>query len=246
MKTFLEILVVLAVIGIVIASLACVWQGWKHRSRSTVRLANGLASGVRPDGKLAKLTDAAITTRYLLYKSGSDVDHVAVAGATDQVIGTVDDLAAAAEELVTVHPLGKGDRTKRMVANGAITAFTKVWQAASGKVGATGTRCVGLTLEAASADLDVIEVLDRAALPNLAGMEVVFAGQRTWAGGVATTENFAVTGVLSTDLVLATWNVVAGTITAIKVAPTADTLTITTSANQANGDKYSYIVLRAA
>lgn len=243
-----NLLVVCAIIGVLIASLAAIWGGWKHRSRNHVRLANGLGTGVREDGTLAKKTDAAITVRHLLYKSGSDVDHVAVAGATDAVIGTVDDLAAAAEELLTVTPLGKGHRTKRMVANAAITAFTRVYQAASGKVAPTGTRCVGIALEAASADLDPIEVLDISALGIIppAGYTMMFAGLRTWAGGAATTENFAVTGVLSTDLVLATWNLQAGTPVAFKIVPTTDTLTITTSANAANGDKYAYFVFRAA
>jgi hypothetical protein len=49
-----------------------------------------------------------------------------------------------------------------MVANGAITANTFVFAAASGKVGATGTVCEGLALEAATADGDIIEVLGMA------------------------------------------------------------------------------------
>lgn len=237
MNTILGILTVLTVIALLFASL--VYAGKRQRAR----LAN-IAEGTHEES-IFMLTDGAITARHLLYKSGSDASHIAASGATDLALGTVDDLAAAAEEGVTLNFLGKGSKTKRMVANAAITQWARVYQAAGGKVAPSGTRYRGICVNAPSGDGEIAEVIDTPPAAGISGFTIIAAGLRTWAGGVATTENFAVVGVLSTDLVLVSWNVVAGTITAIKAAPTADLLTITTSANQANGDKYSYTVLRA-
>lgn len=245
MKEVFTVLMIIALSAMAFASLQAIWGKWERRNRKTARLANSISSGVR-ENTVAKLTDAAITARNLLFKKGSDVDHIAVAGATDLAIGTVNDLGAAAEELKTVNLLGRGSRTKKMVASEAITAFTRVYQAAGGKIAASGTRCVGLALEAASGDTVELEVLDLPFLPAPGGYVLMFSGIRTWAAGAATTEGFAVAGVLATDLVLATPVAVAGAGILQKVVPTADTLTATTSANWANGDKYSYQVWRAA
>lgn len=246
MNTVFGLLMVIGVVMAMAFILEKVWGGWNRRSMRHVRLAN-IAEGTWC-ASVNKLSDAAITTRGLLYKFGSDADHIAVAGATDVAIGVVNDEIATADltdVYVAVDLLGKGG-TKKMVANGAIAVGNTVYQAASGKVSATGTRPVGRALTASASDGDTITVDDTLMPAAPAGYVLMFMGQRTWAAGAAATEGFAVTGVLSTDLVLASWNVVAGTITALKVAPTADTLTATTSANMANGDKYTYAVYRAA
>lgn len=126
-----------------------------------IRYGANIAEGRHADS-VTKKTDAAITTRHLLYKVGSDADHIAVAGASDQPIGTVADEATAAEQYVTVDLLGKGS-TKRMVASEAINAGARVFAAASGKIAGSGTVLVGVALTAAGGDNDVIEVLDIAA-----------------------------------------------------------------------------------
>jgi hypothetical protein len=115
---------------------------------------------------IGRYTDAALTTRHLLVKKGSDGDHIALAGAADLAIGTVADEAAAAEARVHVNLLGKGP-TKKMVASAVIAAHVRVFQAAGGKVqtlpGAAGTyKCIGTSVSAAAADNDVIEVNDHA------------------------------------------------------------------------------------
>lgn len=122
-----------------------------------VRLAN-IAEGVH-DANVTRLTDAAITTRFLIVKVGTDTDHIAVAGAQDIGIGVVADEADAAERNVTVGLFGRGP-TKRMVASEAIAVGGKCFQAASGKIAASGTNFVGIALRAAAADGDVIEVND--------------------------------------------------------------------------------------
>jgi hypothetical protein len=132
---------------------------WRIRRRKQ-EIAHGvnIAEGVHKDS-ITKLSAAAITARHLLYKQGADVNHVAVSGASDQPLGVVADEATAAEENIAVLLLGKGP-TKRMVASEAITAGVAVYAAASGKIATTGTILVGVSLTAADADDDVIEVLD--------------------------------------------------------------------------------------
>jgi hypothetical protein len=129
------------------------------RTKNLTGFAN-IAEGTHTDS-VTKLTDAAITTRHLLYKVGSDADHIAVAGANDVAIGTVADEASASEEYVAVDLLGKGP-TKRMVANAAMTTTgVPVFQAAAGKIALTGQRQVGILLQTSGADGDVVEVDDR-------------------------------------------------------------------------------------
>lgn len=113
---------------------------------------------------IGRFTDAAIATRHLLFKQGSDADHIVVCGANAIPLGTVADEATAAEARVHINLLGKGP-TKRMVASEAISAGEQVYTAANGKVqdlpGAAGTYyLVGTALTAAAADGDVIEVSD--------------------------------------------------------------------------------------
>lgn len=144
------------------------------------------------DANITKLTDAAITTRHLLYKKGSDNDHIAVSGATDIPLGVVADEATAAELDVTVKLLGKGE-TKKMVANAAITAGVPVYGAASGKVAPTGSVLVGIARTAAAADGDVIEVQDK--VPSVA------SGFAAGQGGAVTQITTAATGVTVNTLV---------------------------------------------
>jgi hypothetical protein len=130
-----------------------------HLNRSGLtRAINTLTVGSHTDS-ITKLTDAAITARHLLYKLGTDAAHIAVSGAADVPWGTIDDEATAAEEVVAVQLLGKGP-SKRMVASGVIAAGVPVYAAAAGKVADAGTVVVGVSLSAAGADNDIIEVVD--------------------------------------------------------------------------------------
>jgi len=124
-------------------------------------LAN-IAEGTH-ENAITKLTDAAITTRHLLYKFGSDAQHIAACGANDIPLGGVNDEADAAEDRVGVNLLGTFQGTMLMVASEAITAGEHVYTAASGKVqdlpaGAGTYDEVGVAVTAAAADGDLIEV----------------------------------------------------------------------------------------
>lgn len=83
---------------------------------------------------------------------------LALAGATDVEIGTLDRPVVTGDEVGTVR-LRSAQGTRKMVAAGAITANNPVYAAASGKVDASGTVFCGTALEASTANGDVIEVL---------------------------------------------------------------------------------------
>lgn len=211
-----------------------------NRSSNDFRAFTNIGEKVHRES-ITKKADAAIG-RWLLVKFGTDVDHFNLAGAADQAIGTTIDETAAAEDLCTLKLLGTSPETHRMIANAAITVGSPVFAAASGKVAPDGQKLLGIALTAAAADGDIIEV--NAVVPHSAPARLVYAAIRTWAAGAAVSEGFTLTGVLSTDMVLATPIAVAGAGLLQKVVPTANTLTATTNANWANGDKYSYQVWR--
>lgn len=115
------------------------------------------------EGSKSFKTDAAIATRHLLYKKGSDADHIAVCGASDIPIGTVPDEADAAEIDIEVCLLGIHSCTRLMIASEAIAMGVAVYTAANGKIqdlpaGAGTYYQVGYALTAAAADGDKVEV----------------------------------------------------------------------------------------
>lgn len=132
------------------------------RDRGTRCFAN-IAEGRHLDGRITKLADAAIASRWLLVKFGTDADHVDLCGATDVPIGVCTDEPEAAEDATAVDLLGAAPGTTLMVASEAITAGELVFTAASGKVqdlpaGAGTYYQVGRALNAAGADGDLVEV----------------------------------------------------------------------------------------
>ncbi len=148
-----------------IASVAWAWQRVFAREKETEQFANVFTDGVH-DAGLTRLTDAAITTRHLLYKLGTDAAHIAVCAATiDAPLGVVDDEADAAEKEVALLILGKGP-TKLMVASEAIAVGDALFTTTTGKVqnfpgaGAATYWQVGIALTAASGDGVLVEVAD--------------------------------------------------------------------------------------
>lgn len=128
----------------------------------TYALAN-LNEGEHEAGLITRRADAAISTRFLLVKVGTDANHVAIAGTADIPLGIAQDEAAAAEDRIAVQLLGSAGSTKRVVASAAIAVDAMLVAAANGKVRtlpvAAGTYyIVGRALEAAGADGDVIEM----------------------------------------------------------------------------------------
>jgi hypothetical protein len=130
------------------------------RLRRLTPLAN-IAEGTHEDS-ITKLADAALTTRFLVVKVGTDIDHIAACGANDDPLGICTDEPSAAEREVNVDLLGTAKSTRKAVASEAITAGDRIFTAAAGKVSdlsaVAGTYyCIGRALQAAAVDGDVIE-----------------------------------------------------------------------------------------
>lgn len=107
---------------------------WRKRS-STIALANAEAEGTHLNGILSKRADAALATRFLLVKNGTDEDHIAVAGAADEPYGVALDEAAAAEDLVQVQCLPAAGTIKLQTdGSGALVAGDLLIPAAAGQV----------------------------------------------------------------------------------------------------------------
>jgi hypothetical protein len=116
------------------------------------------------EASITRTNDAAISARHLLWQQGSTDGGVAVCIATTAPLGTIDNIETGTGVRQSVLLLGKGS-TKKMVASKAIAAGVRIFTAAAGKVtdthGATLYQ-VGISLTAAAADGDIIEVLDQA------------------------------------------------------------------------------------
>jgi hypothetical protein len=140
----------------------CVWLA-KRNSGALTYLANGISDGTHA-AAVTLLSDAAISTRFLLVRIGSDAAHVALCGVGDIALGVATDETAAAEEPVNVQLLGIGESTCLGVASAAIAAGALVVAAASGKLRtlptATGSyHIIGRALVAAGADNDRFEFI---------------------------------------------------------------------------------------
>lgn len=158
----------LAAVALCVLGVACLvglWsRGFTHaRPASPVGALHLVNIGEGTHEHPALFTDAAIATRHLLVKIGSDANHVAVAAANDCPIGNVPDEPSGAEELVEVNRLGNG-KPRLMIASEAIAADVDVFTAAGGKVqdepAVAGTYYkVGRTRAAAAADGAKVEVM---------------------------------------------------------------------------------------
>lgn len=150
--------------GIIVAAVSVVALAPALNSLERRRFVSAIniGEGTFKNAKTYK-ADAAVATRFLLAKIGTDQNHSAACGANDIPIGVITDEAAAAEDLVAVELLGISNRTLLMVASEAITAGEAVYTAAGGKIqdlpaGAGTYHKVGHALTAAAADGDLIEV----------------------------------------------------------------------------------------
>jgi hypothetical protein len=155
MHTFLIALSVIVAIALFVSWIASRPRG--HQLHGLVNVAEGFQPAVK-----TYLTDAAIATRFLLGKVGSDASHVAVCGATDIPLGVIHDEAAAAELGVSVAKFGLHNEGEIAVASAAIAADALLVPAANGKVvtlpATAGTYyIIGRATAAAAADGDQVE-----------------------------------------------------------------------------------------
>lgn len=113
------------------------------------------------DGSITFTAHANVEGKRLVKMNSAKVEH-ATATATDNAIGVTKYPVLAGSDVAvdTLQKAGSLDVT----ANGAITAGADVYQAADGKISAlsatNGTyRKIGVALEAASADGDIISII---------------------------------------------------------------------------------------
>jgi hypothetical protein len=149
-----------------IAVLVALLSTWAHRARGRTALSN-IAEGTHQSGILNFRADAALASRYLLVKRGSDDAHVAVAGAADAPLYVALDEAGAAEDPVACQAIGCCAGTVKLVTNGAgvLAAGDILVPAAGGKVakiaaGAGNYYVVGIaTAAVAATDGDQLEAI---------------------------------------------------------------------------------------
>lgn len=115
---------------------------FRFSNPGTAQFAN-IGEGDYKHGAKSFLPDAATTSRYLLYKAGSDADHVAVCGAGEDAIGSSDDQADAGIPLA-VWLFGACEGTKRVITDGTISDRDFVKSAANGQVTKAGTGDAGI------------------------------------------------------------------------------------------------------
>ena len=113
------------------------------------------------EGPTKAFTAGAAIAKHLRVKLSSGVLAVAGAGTSDEPveIGTIEEAAFAAGDLRSVR-MRNAQGTVKMVASAAIAAEAAVYGAAGGKIDdTTSGAAIGIALEAATADGDIIEVL---------------------------------------------------------------------------------------
>ncbi|HEY5705332.1 MAG TPA: hypothetical protein VIS96_07145 [Terrimicrobiaceae bacterium] len=131
-----------------------------QKSRGFVTAANTYDAAVAThEQSVTRTNDVAITARHLLWQKGAGDGTVALSAGVNMPLGTIDNVETATGLRQSVLLLGKGS-TKKMVASAAIAAGVRVFAATNGKVAASGTVCVGVSLTASGADNDIIEVND--------------------------------------------------------------------------------------
>lgn len=132
-ETVMGCLILAAFLTAILAPM--VKMAFSKTSRRRVRY-NTLGDGTHHS--LSLRADAAIGTKHLLVKRGSDANHAAVvAAASDEPLGVCPDEADAAEDPVEVSLLGVAKRTVLMVAQGTIAADVDVYSYGDGTITTT-------------------------------------------------------------------------------------------------------------
>jgi hypothetical protein len=186
----------------------------------------------------------------LIYCVCSDGSITLIVTAVTPVITTGAPPADIAAGTITTAMLGANIVTAAKIANGAITT-TQINAAA----GIVGTQLANGTITATQIASDAIttaKILNaNVTLAKLAAgitpsHVIKFAGQPTTVGGAAA-EAFVIAGVLTTDLAFVQI-VDNGTanVTALQAVCTANTLTVTFSADPGNDTIFNYQIIRAA
>ena len=107
-------------------------------------------------GSVTTAQFTAETAKYSLLKWASGKLVVSIASDTLRfIVGSAEDKVLAADDYGAVR-LRNAPGVRKCIAVGAIALGVEVYSAAAGKVGATGTNKIGLSMSAAGADLDEV------------------------------------------------------------------------------------------
>lgn len=165
-EILLTALCVLLILGLLFA-----WPRGFARRRPRKTFANAVVPGTVQThaGIVPRKLEAALTSRRLIVRKGTDDDEILIGTAAAKPLGVVDDTGAIGD-IVPVQLFGCAGETRIVTASEAITVDTDVYAAASGKVSklsaSAGTYYrVGRALTAAGADGDEIEIEPCAPVP---------------------------------------------------------------------------------
>ena len=122
-----------------------------------------IGEGTFEHGVKSYTADAATTGRYLLYKKGTDVDHCAIAGLNDVVLGPSNDQAVLGDP-IAIQLLGAAKGTLRVQTDGTIAdgdyvksgAVGQATKATTGDAGIFGIAVIGTDASAAANDVITI------------------------------------------------------------------------------------------
>lgn len=141
------------------------WFGFARRPRLGVQFAN-IGEGTFEHGLKSYIPDSGTTSRYLLYKIGSDNDHCVVCGAGDTPLGSSDDLADAnnLDVAITIKLFGAMKGMTRVITDGTVANGNRVKAGAGGKVtvAVTGDPSFGIAVfgtDTSSANGDTITII---------------------------------------------------------------------------------------
>lgn len=118
----------------------CWWFGGERPRHGGIQFAN-IGDGIAPNGVKMFIPDAVTTSRYLLYKKGSDVDHVAITTTGDTPIGSSDDQVDDITVPIALNVFGAVRGTVRVISDGTVADGNYV------KCGTNGRVTVAVTTE---------------------------------------------------------------------------------------------------
>ena len=135
------------------------WFGGTAPKHGGIQFAN-IGEGTYAKGIKSYLPDATTSARYLLYKIGTDGDHVAACGAGEVPLGPSEDQADSTTTPIAIKLLGAADGTFRGVTDGSIANGDHIKAGAAGvivKASSTdvsfGIACFGTDTSSASGDV---------------------------------------------------------------------------------------------
>lgn len=151
---------------VIVRSLAYVpvWMRFGHRE---TQLFANIGEGTH-EGNVTKQVDAVISSRYLVAKFGTDINHVDICTQATIPIGIITDEAAAIGDRVNVELL-LGPQTKKVQCAAALAINVPVYCLAGGQVGTPAGSSgvayqIGWTLTATTTQGDLVEIIPMAGI----------------------------------------------------------------------------------